>query len=90
MDKEAQLVRIHSSFSERYEIGSTRKLEQYWLSPQAFARINKEKSFHFFLFETAAIFIALGLCINQNDNVEIKSRAGSYPSSLVHFKHSHD
>jgi len=33
----------------------------------------------------------LGLKINQLDrNVEIKSSAGSSPSSLVHFKHSQD
>ena len=89
MDNEAQLVCIHSSFSKRFEIVSTRKLEQYWLSPQAFTRIIK--SFHFFLLETAAIFIVLGLYINQFDrNVKIKSSAGSSPSSLVHFKHSQD
>ena len=84
MVKEAQLVCVHSSFSKRVDIVSTRKLEQYWLSPQAFTRI---KSFHFFLFETAAIFIVLGLYINQIDlNVEIKSSAGFSPS-LVLFKH---
>jgi len=89
MDKEAQLVCIHSSFSKRFEIVSTRKLEQYWLSPQAFTRIIKR--FHFFLLETAAIFIVLGPYINQLDrNVEIKSSAGSSPSSLVHLKHSQD
>ena len=43
------------------------------------------------MLETAAIFIVLGLYINQFDrNVEIKSSAGSSPSSLVHFKHSQD
>ena len=88
MVKEAQLVCVRSSFSKRFDIVSTRKLEQYWLYPKAFTRI---KEFHFFLFETAAIFIVLGLYINQFDrNVEIKSSAGSSPSSLVHFKHSQD
>ena len=51
MDKEAQLVCIHSPFSKRCQIVSTRKLEQYWLSPQAFTQIIK--SFHFFMLETA-------------------------------------
>ncbi len=43
------------------------------------------------MLETAAIIIVLGLYINQLDrNVEIKSSAGSSPSSLVHVKHSQD
>ena len=88
MGKEAQLVCIRSSFSKRFDIVSTRKLEQYWLYPKAFTRI---KEFHFFLFETAAIFIVLGLYINQFDrNVEVKSCASSSPSSLGHLKHSQD
>jgi hypothetical protein len=40
MEKEAQLVCIHSSFSKSFEIVSTRKLEQYWLSPQAFVTVH--------------------------------------------------
>jgi hypothetical protein len=39
MVKEAQLVCVHSSFSKRFNIVSTRKLEHYWLSPQVFTRI---------------------------------------------------
>ena len=43
------------------------------------------------MLETAAIFIVLSLYINRLDrNVEIKSSAGSFPSSLVHLKHSQD
>jgi len=77
---------IHSSFSKRCELVGTRKLEQYWLSPQAFTRI--KKSFHFFFFKTAAMFIVLGLAINQFDrNVDMKS---GFSPSFVHFKHSHD
>ena len=39
----------------------------------------------------SAIFIVIGSYINHFDrNVEIKSSAGSFPSSLVHFKHLQD
>ena len=41
MVKEAQLVCVHSSFSKRFDIVSTRKLEQYWLYPKAFTRIKE-------------------------------------------------
>ena len=76
MDKETQLVCIHSSFSKRFEIVSTRKLEQYWLSG---VHSNNERLP--LLYETAAIFIVLGMYINQNDhNVELKSSAASSPS----------
>jgi len=65
-----------------FDIVSTRKLEQYWLSPQAFTRI---KELPLLLArDSAAIFIVLGLCINQFDrNAEIKSSAVFSPSSLV-------
>ena len=84
MGKEAQLVCVRSSFSKRFDIVSTRKLEQYWLYPKAFTRIK----------ELPLVLVRdrgdLGLHINQFDrNVEIKSGTGSSPS-LVHFKHSHD
>ena len=88
MGKDAQLVCVRPSFSKKFAIVSTRKLEQYWLYPMVFTRI---KELPLLLFETAAIFIVLGLFINQFDrNVEIKSSAVSSPSSLVHFKHSQD
>ena len=72
MVKEAQLVCVRSSFSKRFDIVSTRKLEQY--TGYLHRRSLEYKSFHFFLFETAAIFIVIGLYVNQFDrNVEIKS-----------------
>ena len=66
MVKEAQPVCIHSSFSKRFEIASTRKLEQV-ISTGVHPKQHKEKKENknpeipFFVFETTAILKILGL-----------------------------
>ena len=70
MVKEAQPVCIHSSFSKRFEIASTRKLEQvistgvhpkHHKEKRENKRENKNPEIPFFVFETTAILKILGL-----------------------------
>jgi hypothetical protein len=59
MVKEAQLVCVHSSFSKRFDIVSTRKLEQYWLISKG-VHLNKRASL-LLVRDRGDLFIVLGL-----------------------------
>jgi len=74
-------------FGKRLEIASTRKQEQYWLSTTAFIRI---KELPLLLVRDRGDLYSTWSLHEYDRNVQIKSSAGSSPSSLVHFKHSQD
>ena len=64
MGKEAQLVCVRSSFSKRFDIVSTRKLEQYWLYPKG---IKLMHSCGFALREGVFAETKEGICKNKRE-----------------------